>query len=93
MEENKTVVMDETGRVTISKAYRKKLGLNPGDKVETSMFSNFVVITKEGKYKDLLSFEYLYNRITKLEKDNIFLNSRIEEIRDMMKGHLISDER
>jgi len=91
MEENKTVVMDETGRVTISKSYRKHLNINPGDKIETSVFSNFVVIAKEGKYKDLLSFEYLYNRIIKLEKDNIFLNNKVEEVLDLVKGHLIGD--
>lgn len=88
----KIVTMDETGRVTISKAYRKQLNMNPGDEIETSIFSNFVVITKKGKYKDLLSFEYLYNRITKLEKDNIFLNGRIEELRDMVIGKILNEE-
>lgn len=92
MEENKNVVVDERGRITINHTHRRQLSINPGDEVETSVFSNFIVITKKGKYRDLLSFEYLYNRITKLEKDNIFLNNKIEEIRDMVKGHLIGSD-
>lgn len=88
----KTVIMDDNGRVTISKKLREQHGLNSGDKIQITEYDGNIILTKQTAKPSTLSFEYLYNKITLLEQSKVEEHKRFEELRKMVIGEVIRKE-
>lgn len=83
--------MDDGGRITISKEFREILKIQKGDKIVIKKLGKFLTISKKSELPEVLSFEFLYNRIIALEKENALLNSRFDELRLMTINKVIGD--
>lgn len=87
----KIVIMDDGGRITISKEFREILKIQKGDKIVIKKLGKFLTISKKNDLPEVLSFEFLYNKIVDLEKENALLNSRFNELRQMAINKAMSD--
>lgn len=88
----KTVVMDDNGRVTISKKFREQYKLTSGDKIQITEYDGNIILTKQTAKPSTLSFEYLYNKIMLLEQTKIEDHKKFEELRRMVIEEVIRKE-
>ena len=89
----KETIVDANGRITLNKKIRDHLKIKEGQRVKVYAFDNFAVVTTDVKNASLFSFEYLYNKIEKVEKQNVILNEKFAEFRTMVINVIMKNDR
>lgn len=89
----KETTIDANGRITLSKKLRDHLKVKEGSKVKTYAFDTFAIVTTDRKNSELMSFEFLYNKIEQLQRQTILINERFAEFREMVINEVVSTEK
>lgn len=89
--DGKTVIVDDTGRITLPIKFRDKKGIKTGDKVTIKMVGDIITVMPINERKKTLSFEYIYNKMQQQERRILELNDKLETIRELVIREIVGD--
>ena len=87
--DGKTVIVDDTGRITLPIKFRDKKGIKTGDKVTIKMVGDIITVMPINERKKVLSFEYLYNKMQQQERRILELNDNLETMRELVISEIV----